>query len=506
MGPKNFICFFFILCLSWPSLCLGQEGRQYLVTTSYQGASTLEVEDQITYPLSATLMKLANLEQIQSRSTEETSILYLSFAKPIPRKILLKCLEEVRKSLPSKCSYPVVRSLNYDLLFFKLQPPANQNLSDLFSPLEIIHQLVRHPGIRDVFLPGYPTRRIEIRLSGSTLSRYNLSSMDVVRGIKASLIRLPAGKLKGNKKDYLLQRAGQTLSLENLSKVILSTTSGGNPIYLRDVSRIQLSLRFSGKSSSLLVLEVAPEETYKGSLPKYQEMVQKIFRGWKVRSLLKKPLRPVFPLSIKGKGELFGEVRSIPNQFWSEEPTLEYYRWLIEDSSNKHKISFLGSDWKKVSRLRDRAYLLLKKQGIQVRDYPKEEPSLEFDLDRRRLARYGISVATLADYWRTLFSETPLGYCDSGKRKVPLILMPLCSKSKPQNLNPLSIPSPRGAAPLLQLVTIRRTLAPRSLESVNGRIKCALYLALAASQTREEVLKILKKNSKLPEGCEMTFE
>jgi multidrug efflux pump subunit AcrB len=93
------------------------------------------------------------------------------------------------------------------------------------------------PGVGSVDLVGGDEREIEVEVDAARLRGYNLSIQDVVQGVAAANMEIPAGNLVQGPRQLLLRTMGKFTSVDDFNKVIVASP-GGKPVHLADIAAV----------------------------------------------------------------------------------------------------------------------------------------------------------------------------------------------------------------------------------------------------------------------------
>jgi copper/silver efflux system protein len=137
------------------------------------------------------------------------------------------------------------------------------------------------------------------------------------------------------------------------------------------------------------------------------------------------------------------------------------------------------------------------------------KPYLEIEVDRRAIARYGLTVQNVMDIVETGIGGKNLTTTIEGRRRFPIqVRYERAERDEIRNISGILVGTPAGQhIPLGQLATVKRVTGPSEIASENGRLRVFVQ---ANVQNRDlggfvkEVRERLAKELKLPPG--MTIE
>ena len=145
------------------------ETNQLTVMTSYAGASSSDIETNITEPLENQLNSLEGLKKLKSKSRDNMSVITLEFeygtdvdesANDIRDK-----LEFVKATLPDGADNPIIFKFSTDMipvLFYSATAKESLNALEKILDEQVANPLQRIDGVGSVFISGAPKREIQI--------------------------------------------------------------------------------------------------------------------------------------------------------------------------------------------------------------------------------------------------------------------------------------------------------------------------------------------------------
>jgi copper/silver efflux system protein len=230
--------------------------NQQIVYTEWMGRSPQDVEDQITYPLTSTLLGLPGVKSIRSTSMFGFSSIYVIFEDNVDYYWSRTRILEKINALPA------------DLLPTSVQPRLGPDATALgqvyWYTLEVLDQdgnivqgvwdlhelrsiqdfqvkpaLNATPGVSEVASVGGYVMEYQVDLDPSSLRLYNISVMDVMNAIRASNQDVGANTLEINQVEYLVRGLGYIRSVADLEESVI-TERNNVPIRIADVGRVNI--------------------------------------------------------------------------------------------------------------------------------------------------------------------------------------------------------------------------------------------------------------------------
>lgn len=250
-----------------------------IVGTIYPGASPLDVERSVTYPLEKTLSTIDNVSHIQSQSREGVSAIqvWFNWGEDLNGGMVqaVQKISQILNQLPPGIQQPFI--LKFDIANIPVvsvtvsDPSLNQiQLYDLaYNTIE--PQLEQLANVSQATVNGGKVRQININVDPHRLFARNLSIMQVVNAINQSNFIQPSGDIKIGTKDYNLFTNNQIAhhlvdTLENVPVSVQQTPDGrAVPIFVKDFARVTDSaetqtniVRVNGENAVYLAVNKQP--------------------------------------------------------------------------------------------------------------------------------------------------------------------------------------------------------------------------------------------------------
>jgi copper/silver efflux system protein len=222
---------------------------QVIIFTEWVGRSPDLVEDQITYPITSTLLAAPKVQAVRGFSYLGSSFIYVIFEDGTDiywaRSRILEYLQAVKNKLPANVnpilgpdatslgwgfSYAVVDSGN------KLDPAQLRSLQDWNIKLA----LESVPGVAQVASLGGFVKQYQITVDPNRLSAYGIPLSRVITAVRRSNLDVEGRVIEFSGVEYMVRGRGYLKGLEDLETIAVGTNGAGTPIYLKDVAQIQL--------------------------------------------------------------------------------------------------------------------------------------------------------------------------------------------------------------------------------------------------------------------------
>ncbi|MGD9903994.1 MAG: efflux RND transporter permease subunit [Vicinamibacterales bacterium] len=215
------------------------------VRVNYTGVGPLEMEELITRPIEQAVSAVAGLDQINSTSSEGSSVVRLNFtwgtdlneaADEVRTRI-----DRVRGRLPEDADPPTI--FKFDSTSFPIMGIGVEGNYDAVTLREMAQndlspRLERVAGVAAVSVDGGLRRQIRVDLSREKITALNLSVDRVVNVLRTENQNIPLGEVFEADRMFLLRSPGQFTDIEEIRNLVV-LTQNGVPVYLRDIADVR---------------------------------------------------------------------------------------------------------------------------------------------------------------------------------------------------------------------------------------------------------------------------
>ena len=222
---------------------------QVIIYTDWVGRSPNLVEDQVTYPITSTLLAAPKVQAVRGFSFLGSSFIYVIFEEGTDiywaRSRVLEYLQSVRGKLPVDVSPvlgPDATSLGWGFSYALVDETGGQDISRLRSLQDwnIKLALESVPGVSQVASVGGYVRQYQVTVNPNSLASYGISLMKVMEAVRKSNIDVEGRVLELAGTEYMVRGRGYVTSVKDLQEISVGSGPGGTPIYLRDVAEVSV--------------------------------------------------------------------------------------------------------------------------------------------------------------------------------------------------------------------------------------------------------------------------
>ena len=222
---------------------------QVIIYTDWTGRSPDLVEDQITYPISSTLLAAPKVQAVRGFSFFGSSFIYVIFDEGTDiywaRSRVLEYLQSVRNKLPADVNPvlgPDATSLGWGFSYAVVDETGKYDLSQLRSIQDWRLKLALEsvPGVSQVASVGGFVKQYQITVDPNRLAGYNIPITKVMEAVKRSNLDVEGRVLEFSGIEYMVRGRGYIRSIRDIEDIPVATTATGTPVYLKNIANIQL--------------------------------------------------------------------------------------------------------------------------------------------------------------------------------------------------------------------------------------------------------------------------
>jgi len=221
---------------------------QVILRTSYPGQAPQIVENQVTYPLTTTMLSVPGAKTVRGFSFFGDSFVYVLFEDGTDpywaRSRVLEYLNQVQSRLPVEARAslgPDATGVGWVFEYALVDRSGTQDLSQLRALQDwfLKYELKTLPNVAEVASLGGMVRQYQVVLDPNRLRAYNIPHERVVQAIRAANQEAGGSVLELGEAEYVVRASGYLKSLGDFEKIPLAVKAG-TPVQLKDVARVQL--------------------------------------------------------------------------------------------------------------------------------------------------------------------------------------------------------------------------------------------------------------------------
>ena len=222
---------------------------QVIIRTTYPGQAPRIVENQVTYPLTTTMLSVPGAKTVRGYSFFGDSFVYVLFADGTDlywaRSRVLEYLNQVQARLPpgAKATLgPDATGVGWIYQYALVDRGGTQDAGQLRALQDwfLKFELKTVPNVAEVASVGGMVRQYQVVLDPARMAAYGIPHTKVVEAIQKSNQEAGGSVLELGEAEYMVRASGYLQSLDDFRKVPLVSTAAGVSVRLGDVARIQI--------------------------------------------------------------------------------------------------------------------------------------------------------------------------------------------------------------------------------------------------------------------------
>ncbi|KAF9659973.1 efflux RND transporter permease subunit [Tenacibaculum mesophilum] len=229
--------------------------NQQIVFTKWDGQSPQDIEDQITYPLTTSLLGISGVKTIRSSSMFGLSSIYVIFDEGVDFYWSRSRILEKLNSLPSNLlPEGVSPSLGPDatglgqIFWYTLEGQDEEgnvtggwDLHELRSVQDyyVKYALSSANGVSEVASIGGYVQEYQIDVKPELMRQYNISLQQIVAAVKQSNQDIGAQTIEINQAEYLVRGLGYVKSIADIENAVV-TAKDYTSIRIKDIAKVSL--------------------------------------------------------------------------------------------------------------------------------------------------------------------------------------------------------------------------------------------------------------------------
>ncbi len=222
---------------------------QVIIRTTYPGQAPRIVENQITYPMTTTMLSVPGAKTVRGYSFFGDSFVYVLFEDGTDlywaRSRVLEYLNQVQSRLPpsAKASIgPDATGVGWIYQYSLIDRGNTQDPSQLRALQDwfLKYELKTVPNVAEVASVGGMVRQYQIVLDPDKLAAYSIPHTKIVEAVQKANQETGGSVLELGEAEYMVRASGYLQSLDDFRQIPLMTTDAGVSVKLGDVARIQL--------------------------------------------------------------------------------------------------------------------------------------------------------------------------------------------------------------------------------------------------------------------------
>lgn len=271
---------------------------QVIIKTSYAGQSPKVVEDQVTYPITTTMLKVPRATAVRGYSFFGDSYVYVIFEDGVDlywaRARVLEYLNQAASQLPDGIQPtlgPDATGVGWIYQYALVDNSGQHDISELRSLQDwfLKFELQTVEGVSEIATVGGMVKQYQVVADPERLRAFNIPLSQLGAAIRNANNETGGSVLEIAEAEYMVRSQGYLGSVEDIETVPVSVDKNGTPILVRDLARVDI-----GPEMRRGIAELNGEGEVTGGIVimRYGENAQKVIQRVKARIEELKPGLP----------------------------------------------------------------------------------------------------------------------------------------------------------------------------------------------------------------------
>ncbi|MEJ7667367.1 MAG: efflux RND transporter permease subunit [Casimicrobiaceae bacterium] len=222
---------------------------QVIIRTTYPGQAPQIVENQVTYPLTTTMLSVPAAKTVRGFSYFGDSFVYVLFEDGTDpywaRTRVLEYLNQVQSRLPAAAKSslgPDATGVGWIYEYALVDRTGKRDLSQLRTLQDwfLKYELKTVPNVAEVASVGGMVRQYQIVLDPNKLRQFRIPHGKVIEALQRANQETGGSVLELGEAEYMVRASGYLRTLDDFRKIPLATTDAGVSVRLGDVARMQI--------------------------------------------------------------------------------------------------------------------------------------------------------------------------------------------------------------------------------------------------------------------------
>ena len=222
---------------------------QVIIFTEYPGQSPQVVEDQVTYPLTTSMLAVPRTKVVRGYSFFGLSFVYIIFEDGTDmywaRSRVLESINYVSGRLPQGITPtlgPDATGVGWIYEYALVDKTGKHDLAQLRSLQDwyLRYPLQTVEGVSEVASVGGYVKQYQVEVDPNALLRYNIPLNKIKMAIKMSNKDVGGRLVEMAETEYMVRGLGYIRSIDDLNSIPVGVDANGTPIRLQDVAHVQI--------------------------------------------------------------------------------------------------------------------------------------------------------------------------------------------------------------------------------------------------------------------------
>ena len=220
---------------------------QVIVQTDYSDQAPRIVEDQVTYPIAAEMLKVPGAKTVRGYSFFGVSFVYVIFEDGTDlywaRSRVLEYLDGLGQKLPPSVKPtlgPDATGLGWVYQYALEDTTGRMDLAQLRGVQDwyLRYALTSVPGVSEVASLGGFEKQYQVDLDPAKLQGYGIPITRVMSAIQSANADVGAMVMELSEREYMVRGLGYLTSISDIENVVVGAAANGTPIRVAELGRV----------------------------------------------------------------------------------------------------------------------------------------------------------------------------------------------------------------------------------------------------------------------------
>jgi len=222
---------------------------QVIIRTAYPGQAPQIVENQVTYPLTTTMLSVPGAKTVRGYSFFGDSFVYVLFEDGTDlywaRSRVLEYLSQVQSRLPAAAKPslgPDATGVGWIYQYALIDRSGAHDLAQLRSLQDwfLKYELITLPNVAEVASIGGMVKQYQVVLDPLKMAGLGVTQAQVIQAIEMANQETGGAVLELAETEYMVRASGYLQTLEDFRSIPLQLSAASVPVTLGDVAHVQL--------------------------------------------------------------------------------------------------------------------------------------------------------------------------------------------------------------------------------------------------------------------------
>ena len=211
---------------------------QVIIKTDYSGQAPEIVENEVTYPISTTMLSVPGTSFVYVLFEDGTDLYWA-------RSRVLESLNSAAGKLPSGVTPelgPDATGVGWIYQYALVDKSGKNDLESLRALQDwfLKYELKTIPGVAEVASVGGAVKEYQIIPDPVKLEQYGVTVGDIKTALSASNQEAGGGSIEMGESEFMVRAQGYLKTLDDFRSIVLKTNASGTPTVLGDVAQVRL--------------------------------------------------------------------------------------------------------------------------------------------------------------------------------------------------------------------------------------------------------------------------